>query len=97
MEPLVARGKAVFESPVTGCTGCHSGDLYTDEDRHRVGSGGSFVTPALVGLARSAPYFHDGRYRTLEDLLSRTSGRMGSSKNLSPDDRAALVAFLHSI
>jgi mono/diheme cytochrome c family protein len=96
-DPLVARGKAVFESPVTGCAECHGGDLYTDEDRHRVGSGGAFVTPALVGLARSAPYFHDGRYRTLEDLLSRTSGRMGSSKDLSPDDRAALVAFLHSI
>jgi hypothetical protein len=89
-----ARGEAIFEE--SGCASCHEGDLGTDGARHDVSSGGKFVTPPLLGLARSAPYYHDGRYSTLDDLLSRARGPMGAARNLPAEDRNALAAYLAS-
>jgi mono/diheme cytochrome c family protein/DNA-binding beta-propeller fold protein YncE len=93
----IARGRAIFDSPGTACSSCHVAELATDEERHDVGSGGSFLTPSLVGLGRSAPYYHDGRYRSLDDLLARSDGKMGAVKGLSPDDRDALLAYLREL
>jgi cytochrome c peroxidase len=64
---------------------------------HRIVPGASFLTPPLVGVARSAPYLHDGRYRTLDELLTRTDGTMGATRGLAPDDRGALLAFLETL
>src|SRR5262249_54913182 len=97
----VDRGAALFESPSTGCTTCHrDGGRSTDSELHVLGGtrrSAGFLTPPLVGLGRSAPYFHDGRYAKLEDLLAKTDGLMGSTRFLSADDRAALVAYLQSL
>jgi len=30
---------------------------------------GAFKTPTLGEIARSAPYMHDGRFKTLEDVV----------------------------
>jgi cytochrome c peroxidase len=50
-----------------------------------------------VNVAGSAPYFHDGRFATLEELLDKTEGSMGSTKNLSVEDRRALLAYLRTL
>ncbi len=67
---------------------------------------GVFRVPSLRALARTAPYFHDGRLPTLEavvDYYNRGGdGAPGQSPrvrplHLSADERAALVAFLQTL
>ena len=61
---------------------------------HDVRSGGSFDTPSLALVAGTAPYFHDGRYRSLRALLLDCDGKMGSTSGLSPADLDALEVYL---
>ena len=55
-----------------------------------------FLAPSLRFVGGSAPYFHDGRYATLEELL-RKNDKMGDTKSLSADDRGALEAYLRTL
>lgn len=99
------RGKAVFESEATGCTACHAGAHFTDNVSHNIGSTGdfrditSFQTPVLHGLHRSAPYFHDGRFQTVEDMIATTvkTDTMGKGSHLDDADLAALAAYLKTL
>ncbi len=54
-------------------------------------------TPSLRHLAISAPYFHDGASGTLAQLVAKNRDRMGNTSQLSPEDRAALVAYLETL
>ncbi|HEY0987573.1 MAG TPA: c-type cytochrome, partial [Kofleriaceae bacterium] len=94
----VARGKKLFESE--GCTGCHHGASYTDQERHKFsGTLRESDTPSLRGLAASAPYFHDGSAATLEALL-RDRGAvhgMGDTARLTEQQIADLSAFLETL
>ena len=56
-----------------------------------------FDTPSLRFIGGTAPYFHDGRYKTLDDLLLAPDHVMGDSTRLSRQDRAALVAYLETL
>jgi cytochrome c peroxidase len=99
---LVAAGRALFFEARQGCAACHDGGG-SDGARHDVGSGNvderslRFDTPSLIGIASSAPYFHDGRYATLEDMLATSDGRMGHTLHLSRADMRALVAFMETL
>lgn len=42
--------------------------LYLNKDSH-IPLQGAFKTPTLRGLPRTAPYFHDGRFATLDEVL----------------------------
>ena len=97
------RGKFVFNDQA-GCAGCHAEKTrFTDHDVHNVQSAtsadrqGSFITPSLVRVAETAPYFHDGRYATLGELLRKSDGKMGNTGNLPPDDLSALEAYLKTL
>jgi cytochrome c peroxidase len=97
----VARGKQLFDSASLGCRTCHDGKAYTDQDRHKFP--GSTLpdadTPSLIGLAASAPYFHDGSAATLEALL-RDRGAvhgMAETSKLSDQQVADLTAFLETL
>ncbi|SHK28937.1 Cytochrome c peroxidase [Rubritalea squalenifaciens DSM 18772] len=71
----------------------------------------SFSTPSLRNVALTAPYMHDGRFSTLEEVIDHYSGPMHRSENLDPnlakhpgeglqlsdEDKAALVAFLKTL
>ncbi len=99
-----ARGRDLFASSDTGCSGCHGEKTgFSDHDVHDVKSAtatdttGQFLVPSLVGVAGSAPYFHDGRYASLDELLAKTDGTMGTTKSLSPEDKKALVAYLKTL
>lgn len=58
-------------------------------------------TPALWGVADSAPYFHDGASATLKDAILRHRGDAKSVtekyKALGADEQNALVAFLNTL
>lgn len=95
----VARGRAVFDD--AGCGRCHR-DGGTDRSAHDVGSGRAdgrraFDTPSLSRVGRTAPYFHDGRYATLTDLLADPKTGMFEPATLSGDDRTALATYLETL
>jgi len=99
---LVARGRELFGDPGAGCSGCHMGEVSTDALKHELPKGAhdfqtTFDTPSLHFVRGTAPYFHDGRYPTLEALLADPSSTMGSSSSLPPADRTALAAYLRSL
>jgi cytochrome c peroxidase len=71
-----------------------------DEDR------GKFKTPTLRGVALTAPYMHDGRLATLEDVVEFYNRGGGANPNLDPlmrpleltkEEVADLVAFLKAL
>ncbi len=100
----IARGKSIFESAETQCSTCHHPDgSWVDGQKHDVGTRASadpnaqFDTPTLRFVGGTAPYFHDGRYRTLRDLLVGHDGKMGATKQLSPADMESLEAFMRTL
>jgi cytochrome c peroxidase len=99
---LIAEGHALFHGAKQGCGDCHA-EGGTDKRRHDVGTGNniearlSFDTPSLLSIAGSAPYYHDGRYKTLDDLLSKADDKMGHAKHLNAKERAAMVAYMESL
>lgn len=58
-------------------------------------------TPALWGVADSAPYFHDGASPTLESAIARHRGDAKSVttkyQQLARSDQAAVIAFLKTL
>lgn len=86
---------------------------YSDFRRHRMGAalaedrsergvpGDEFITPPLWGVARSAPYLHDGRAATLEEAILLHGGEAQASADayaeLADPDRAPLRVFLTSL
>jgi cytochrome c peroxidase len=95
----IARGRAVFDNE-GGCRACHSGPAYSDGQRHKLSSTlPEADTPSLIGLAASAPYYHDGSAATLDTLL-RGGGAVHGMVDASSFDEAQrrdLVAFLESL
>jgi cytochrome c peroxidase len=74
---------------------------------------GSFKTPTLRNISLTAPYMHDGRFATLEEVVDHYSDNIvphqnlsihfknadGSLRklNISPAEKVALVAFLKTL
>ncbi len=70
-----------------------------------------FATPSLRNIALTAPYMHDGRFFTLEDVIAHYSGSVHRSETLDANlakhpsaglrlgkaDQAALVDFLKAL
>jgi cytochrome c peroxidase len=80
-----------------GCKTCHEPPHYEKKDVEDVGSGGKFKVPSLRAVSRTGPYFHDGRYQTLEQAVRAMweyVQRAGTSEKLSDDDLRDLVEFL---
>ena len=61
----------------------------------------AFRTSPLWGLAKSAPYMHDGRAFTVQDAILAHDGEAAKVRQafeaLPPADRDALIAFLKSL
>lgn len=101
---LAERGMEIFYDSRQECASCHMGGTSTDATVHlftmRTGDsvpGLGFDTPSLRFIRGTAPYFHDGRYPTLEALLEDPASKMGHADELSVLDRAALAAYLRSL
>ena len=67
---------------------------------------GKFKTPSLRNIALTAPYMHDGRFATLEEVIEQYNQGGHYSKNESPNvrplglqahDKTDLIAFLHTL
>lgn len=97
------RGEAVFKAK--GCDTCHAGPDYTSDEAYVVGleSRGDaykgFNPPSLRGVATRNPYLHDGRARTLEEVLQKhhRPSKMGGQADPTAQELADLIAFLRSL
>lgn len=67
---------------------------------------GKFRVPTLRNIALTAPYMHDGRFKTLEEVIDHYVSGGHFSENVSPNvrelnlskaDKADLLAFLHTL
>jgi cytochrome c peroxidase len=109
---VVARGKAAFEK--AQCQSCHVGEALTNNtfadvgtyvtegpvlDRPESLSHGGLNTPSLLGLARTAPYLHDGSAQTLKAriLQGKAGDRHGFTSALSDAEVDDLVSYLKTL
>jgi cytochrome c peroxidase len=95
------RGEVLFAKPFPhdpgmSCAGCHvpSGG-FVDHQQHDVGSGGLFKTPTLRNADFNAPYFHDGRFDTFDQVVAHFDKVF--DLGLSAQDRKDLVAYLTAV
>ena len=106
-----ARGAAVFERSDVGCAVCHPAPRFTDSavggPRHDVGTGDgpdegfgpAFDTPSLRQVWTRPLLLHDGRAKSLEDVLTihNPGDRHGHTSHLIHSEITDLVAFLKSL
>jgi hypothetical protein len=95
------RGEALFAKPFPhdpnlSCAGCHEpAGAFVDHRQHDVGSGGLYKTPTLLNANFNAPYFHDGRYDTYDQVVEHFDRAFGLG--LSAQDRGDIVAYLRAV
>jgi cytochrome c peroxidase len=67
---------------------------------------GAFKTPTLRSIIETAPYMHDGAFKTLEEVVDFFDQGGGSNPNLSPlmkplgltpEEKTDLVEFLKAL
>ncbi len=109
------RGQAIFERqqrkdgsefPVAErCSTCHSGPHFSNllladvGTRSATDKTGEFDVPHLTGIASKAPYLHDGRARTLEEIwtLSGVGDQHGVVTDLNKSELNDLVQYLRGL
>lgn len=95
-------GRALFEDKA-GCSGCHTGPLRGGSGRKRwvgtTGNGRTVDVPHLVGVYDSAPYLHDGRAATLEEVFGKYNPRQahGNAHKLTAEELAALLRYVREL
>ena len=99
--PAERRGEVIFSRPFPhdpslSCAACHvPSGAYLDHAQHDVGSGGLFKTPTLLNADFNAPYFHDGRFSTYDQVVGHFDRVF--DLGLSSQDRQDLVAYLTAV
>jgi cytochrome c peroxidase len=115
-------GQALYTGRA-GCDRCHGTNAHVSDQVHNtgldasitdVGAGnGRFKAPSLRNIEVRAPYMHDGRFRTLEEVVDfynngvqnnpgldprlRGPGGQPQRLNLTTAEKAALVAFMKTL
>jgi Di-haem cytochrome c peroxidase len=95
------RGQALFSKPFPhepslSCASCHlPSGAFVDHLQHDVGSGGLFKTPTLLNANFNAPYFHDGRFSSYDQVVTYFDRVF--DLGLSAQDQHDLVAYLNAI
>jgi hypothetical protein len=95
------RGEALFAKPFPhdpnlSCAACHApSGAFVDHQQHDVGSGGLFKTPTLRNANVNAPYFHDGRYASYDEVIAHFDRTF--ALDLSAQERRDLAAYLTAI
>ncbi len=107
------HGGPLFQSQSFANNG--SDGAFTDIGREKItgkaSDRGKFSVPSLRNVELTAPYMHDGRFRTLEDVIRHYSTGIPRSATLDPNlakhpdggvplsdtDKRALMAFLKTL
>lgn len=101
----VARGEKVFLSEKAGCARCHPAPYYTDGKIHTTGleergdAYRGYNPPSLVGVFDRVRFLHDGRAKSLREVLTRhhTPDALVGQGDLTEQELADLIAFLKSL
>ncbi|SFA91839.1 cytochrome B6 [Azotobacter beijerinckii] len=104
------RGEALFYGKAA-CAGCHTPPYFTDNTMHNLQverffepqtvngrlakADGPIKTFPLRGIKDSPPYLHDDRLLTLDDTVEFFN--LILQRGLSAEEKADLVAFLHTL
>jgi cytochrome c peroxidase len=96
------RGARLFDS--AGCARCHSGPYLTDMKSHAVGTGRGreadwkWDTPTLINVWKTAPYLHDGRAVTIQEVLTTENphDHRGTTSTLTQQEINDLTEFVLS-
>lgn len=115
LSPSQKRGKLLYErtednfgNPIpenNRCVTCHPAPYYTDLKLADVSTLAAsddpilFDTPHLTNVYASAPYLHDGRAKTLEEIwtIYGTDDRHGYVNDMSKSELNDLVNYLKSL
>jgi cytochrome c peroxidase len=107
------HGGPLFQSQAFANNGVDT--QFTDSGRFKLtkreGDKGKFAVPSLRNVELTAPYMHDGRFATLEELVEHYSTGVKRSATLDPnlakhpdggvplssEDKRTLVAFLKTL
>ncbi|MFL5322139.1 MAG: c-type cytochrome [Myxococcaceae bacterium] len=102
------RGAQVFQK--AECNTCHAGATLTDNRMVDVGTyvkSGIVVdqfpngmnTPSLLGVARTAPFLHDGSAATIEERINKNkqSDLHGKTSQLTAQEVSDLAAYVKSL
>jgi YVTN family beta-propeller protein len=96
------RGKALFEGKA-GCTACHVGNMRGGTKKLEwIGTtpeGILLDVPHLAGVHESAPYLHDGRAATLEEIFTKydQDRHHGKASRLTPPQFSDLIEYVREL
>jgi YVTN family beta-propeller protein len=98
------RGEQIFKGEKANCVRCHSGEFFTDGKIHDVGLGvpgdayKGFNPPSLLGVYDRVRYLHDGRARTLEEVLKKHhTPESLNGQELTAEELSDLLEYLRSL
>jgi cytochrome c peroxidase len=118
------QGQQLFNSNRARCSQCHETDAFIADRPHNIGldpnnnadagaGDGRFKVASLRNIALTAPYMHDGRFDTLQQVINHYSHGIQNNPgldpilrnnngqpirpNFNPQETQALVAFLNTL
>ena len=102
LTPAQKRGQAIFE---VQCRSCHPGPYFTGHSIRPFGVPGPYDTvtafdvPQLNRIYESAPYLHNGRALSLEEIWTvfNASDTHGVTNNLGKDQLNDLIEYLKTL
>lgn len=115
LTPAQRRGKELFERTVANsgleipvekrCSSCHPAPYFTNREMVRVGTASELDTndlfdiPHLNNIYESAPYLHDGRADTLEEIWTRfnPNDEHGVTNDMTKDQLNDLIEYLKTL
>jgi YVTN family beta-propeller protein len=115
LTPAQRRGQALFERALANsgaeipvedrCSSCHPAPYFTSREQVSVGTASELDThdvfdiPHLNNIYESAPYLHDGRADTLEEIWTRfnPNDEHGVTNDMTKDQLNDLIEYLKTL
>ncbi len=105
LSPAALRGREVYRSPKAACNTCHRGPESTDGKIHETGLEipqdryQGYNPPSLRGLYDKDPYLHDGRAKTLREVLAgdHSTDKVTGHGELTKQELDDLIAYLMTL
>ncbi len=96
----VKRGFALFTG-AGACGACHVPGSFDKADPEDIETGGKFKVASLWAVSQTAPYFHDGRTKTLSDaakaMWEMSTKKAGKQTSPTAAELADVVAYLNAL
>lgn len=101
------KGKFIFENTNrANCISCHRDEWFTDNQiyplKNLLGDTIAMIeTPSLSAMWDTAPYWHNGQFKTIKDVLNGHHWIVGPNKTISPplssEEKEYLEAYLNAL